>query len=63
MSFFTEMLIRIIITIIIEEGILCWLLITRPDSRVLVTVGIISVTIISLAVQFWFVMHRYGIVI
>ena len=56
------MMTRIVITIAIEEGLLCWLLLTRPkEDAVFIGAGIILVTIVSLGVQLWFVTQRYGI--
>jgi len=55
------MMVRIVITIIIEEGILCWLILLHPKKGVLLAIGIILVTIVSLGIQLWFDMRRYGI--
>jgi len=61
MSFFNDMMVRIIITIAIEEWILCWLVLKNPKNTTLYAVGIVLVTIVSLGIQLWWVMERYGI--
>jgi len=65
-NFFTDMLLRIIITVTIEEGLLCWLLLARPKNAIsknaiFITIGMIAVTIVSLGIQLAFVMQRFGI--
>ena len=65
-DFFTDMMTRIAITIAIEDGILCYLLLARPKhaylkNPVFIAVGMILVTIVSLGIQLWFVMQRIAV--
>jgi len=60
------MMLRITITVAIEEGILCWLLLMKPETifiknPVFIGVGMILVTIVSLGIQLWWVTREYGI--
>ena len=55
------MVVRIAITVAIEEGVLCWLVLTRPEKTAFCAVGMMLVSIVSLGVQLWFEVRRYGI--